>query len=208
MNWKSYIPDDWRRAVEAIQDMRSVDRKTSHPYAKGLISLTAPLLVVASIVFMWNPKMPESVALASITALSILGGFIINLMLFTGRMGDAQGISADDSRIVASHISYLLVSQSTTFFVYLITLVMAISWFAFASAENAFVNSISISLRMATALLIGLLFVCFMRSTILPLQLYEMHRFTLDLMVATKDKELSELIDKEKRKEEKERLKK
>lgn len=105
----------------------------------------------------------------------LLAGFLVTLMLFTGRLGATDGLDIEALRNYGSRLRYLLVSQAVTLVCAMSVAMLAIFYLiiSFGSAP-LLVHSTTL------ALLGGCLVQCVARSLLLPVQIFELHDAHLD----------------------------
>lgn len=108
---------------------------------------------------------------AGLTAISVLSGFMVATMVFTGKIEAAKSLSLSELRDVASKANYLLLYQIGTLANHLVCLSMML-----------LVPSLAAKWPMAGAPIavacLGLFFVSIVRSILIPIQIIELHRFT------------------------------
>lgn len=112
-HWRNVLPDDWLRAAGAASELREAVGKASkrRPMAWGGATFAAaavPLLVI-------DPHVPESLVAALVTVVGILAGFLMTLMLFTGRSDSLSRLLLHEARTLREHILFLLGTQAHTF---------------------------------------------------------------------------------------------
>lgn len=115
-------------------------------------------------------------------ALSVLSGFMVATMLFTGKIEVAKSLSLSELRDVAAKSNYLLLYQFGTLLNHLVSIVVAL-----------FLPAIALRAPGASTLIIclalGLFFVSMFRSLLIPLQILELHRFTHAALLREKREE-------------------
>jgi hypothetical protein len=100
----------------------------------------------------------------------LLVGFLVTLMLFTGRLGAVQSLSFEDLRSYGSRLRYLLVSQAVTLAFAMICAVLCISYLiVYFLGAPLLLHSVNL------AMLLGFLMLCLARSALLPIQIFELH---------------------------------
>lgn len=100
----------------------------------------------------------------------LLVGFLVTLMLFTGRLGTVQTLSVEDLRSYGSRLRYLLVSQAVTLACAMICAVLCIVYLVvYFLGAPLLLHSASL------AMLLGSLILCLARSALLPIQIFELH---------------------------------
>ncbi len=126
--------------------------------------------------------------LAGVIALgSLLAGFMVTLMLFTGRIEQASALTLEELQAYARRIKFLLSSQAQTLFAAVLSAVFAIVWLCF------FALSLDVAAqRIVGAVCFGFTAVALLRCILVPLQIYEIHEATLDDAVADRIKQEQE----------------
>jgi hypothetical protein len=119
---------------------------------------------------------------AGLTALSVLSGFMVATMVFTGKIEAAKSLSVTELRDVASKATHLLLYQFGTLVNHLVCLSgmfvapsVAIRWLVAADS--------------VAVVCLALFFVSIVRSIFLPLQIIELHRFTHAALLRDKREE-------------------
>ncbi|HET8636596.1 MAG TPA: hypothetical protein VFL96_07085 [Acidobacteriaceae bacterium] len=108
---------------------------------------------------------------ASLTAISVLSGFMIATMLFTGKVDVAKSLSLSELRDVTLKSNYLLLYQLGTLLNHFSCLLLML----LIPSVNLRWPSVAPSVAVAGC---GLFFVSLVRSVFIPLQIIEIHRFT------------------------------
>ena len=190
------MPDEVQSASRAGADLISVVSKTSHFWLKHCVALGAPFAVgaLAAYAFVrWGMK-PQAnikdVLAAVLTFSAVIAGFIVTLMLFTGRISGTESLKIDAAREFVAKLTYLLFSQALTLIVSLACGLLSIGWLL-CSATNAPQLASDIIL-IAT---FGMLALTATRTLILPFQIYELHQFSLATLVEEKQMEFDREID-------------
>lgn len=183
---RDYIPDDWQSAELAGRQMRAIVSRTTHARTKVFIGLVAPFAAGAVLGLFCKEDVNAQLIDISMTTLGILAGFLMSLMLFTGRITGSESLDLDSACEFKAKILYLLWSQSLTFMAYLVTLILGIAWLLSESSDR--INEVF------AVLYAGGLATCFVRSALLPYQLFDMHTFSLDALITQKRGELKQSI--------------
>lgn len=185
-------PDEWLSAMGAGNDLLSVSRKTANGVVKIFLSLFFPFVVGGSIFFLFDryviqlsEKIDEDVLRAVVTVVAILAGFMITTILFTGRPNGLSSLTSHELRDVRDKVSYLVLSQCLTLASHVICVLFCL--ICIAIFDDSMKSSVWVGVVLS-----GLLFNSIMRASILPLQIWEVHAFALDV-------EISERIKSEKR---------
>lgn len=123
---------------------------------------------------------------SALTAISILSGFMVATMVFTGKIEAAKSLNLAELRDVAGKSSYLLLYQIATLANHLVCLPLLLITPAVAA--------ISQNTGMAIGIVaLGLFFVSIARSLLIPVQILELHRFTHKALLREKRDEASKV---------------
>lgn len=119
---------------------------------------------------------------AALTAISVLSGFMIATMLFTGKIEVAKSLSLSELRDVASKSNYLLLYQFGTLLNHFLCLIVMLLMPAVSLRWPLVASSVAV-------MGCGLFFVSLTRSVFIPLQIIELHRFTHAALLREKREE-------------------
>jgi len=108
---------------------------------------------------------------AGTTAVSVLSGFMVATMVFTGKIEAAKSLSMVELREVTSKINHLLLYQFGTLANHFLC-ILAMFILPSIATKYPLVGS------GGAVLSLGLFFVSVVRSVFVPLQVIELHRFT------------------------------
>ncbi|BDU17508.1 hypothetical protein [Lysobacter auxotrophicus] len=125
---------------------------------------------------------------SGLTAISILSGFMVATMVFTGKIEAAKSLSLSELRDVAAKSNYLLLYQVATLANHLVCMpLMLLTPSVAERSANAG--------AVCAVLAFGLFFVSIVRSLLIPVQIIELHRFTHAAMLREKRDEAKK-VDK------------
>lgn len=176
------VPSEWGTWLEVARAMgafRSPSRKE-----RQLNALWAVLIFAAGAI-------PSALSSASVAEFSegalaavfggvlafsgLLVGFLVTLMLFTGRLGSTQALDVETLRDYGSRLRYLLASQAVTLAYALVVAVLCLIYLVvFFAGMPLLVHSVVL------AIVGGSLAQCVVRATLLPVQIFELHDAHLD----------------------------
>ena len=125
---------------------------------------------------------------AGLTAISVLSGFMIATMLFTGKIEVAKSLTLSELRDVASKSNFLLLYQFGTLLNHFVCLIMML----LMPSLNSRWPSVAPSIAVVAC---GLFFVSMARSIFIPLQIIELHRFTHAALLREKREEAGKVAD-------------
>lgn len=193
MKWKDYlIPDEIQSAQAAASDMLAVATKTSHFWFKQLFAMLLPICLGALCGWLLvnyagtsEPKdggIFKDIVIAAMTLASVLAGFMVTLMLFTGRTSGASEVSVDDTQDYIAKICYLLFSQALTLIIHVCSVVFGLAWLALFSVSAA-----TIITDIIFCVTLGFMCLSLARTLLLPFQIYEVHHFELKAMADAKN---------------------
>lgn len=180
MRW---LPADWRNSVSTLREMRRVSGPALPIGIDGLLSNGIPFAAGAAVAYALLPSMmaaKDQTMLAGLLAGTLafgglLVGFVVNLMLVTGQMPDARGLTLEEVRGYAQRIRYLLASQAVTLVAAVVMSLVSLAAMALIGADMQ-----TAAVEHVGALLLGFFSVCVVRSFVLPLQIFEMHHAVLN----------------------------
>jgi len=195
---KAFIPDDWQSATKARSDIIQQSKQPQNGKAKQIVAFVIPIITGALIGIYSYPFIKKDVIVAIITISGVLAGFVITLMLFTGRVSGSDSLDYEASIAYRAKITYLLWSQLNTFGSYIITVLICIAWIAITENGARLSNTHSdyhISLNVLSVIVTSFTALSMVRTYLLPYQIYEVHKFSLDALVKSKEKEINYSID-------------
>ena len=108
---------------------------------------------------------------AGMTAISVLSGFMVATMVFTGKIEAAKSLSVTELREVAAKLTHLLLYQFCTLGNHLVCL---FAMFVTPSIAARW----SVAAESVAGVCLALFIVSIVRSIFIPLQIIEIHRFT------------------------------
>jgi len=187
-NRQAFPPVVWRalKTFNSLQEATPrADRHLTVRFLFFILVLTVSYLIATEI------DIKLSMVPAVLTALSILAGFIINLILSTGNQANFEGISHTEIKRVTGNIKHMLKFQIETFLTYLITLCLGLALFT--------VPWRPIQITFELFFLAGVVY-SVARSLILPFQLYELHEYRMDIIFRKKQREAQADWEKMKKK--------
>lgn len=123
---------------------------------------------------------------AGLTALSILSGFMVATMVFTGKIEAAKSLSVTELRDVTAKSNYLLLYQIGTLANHLICIPIMLITPSIAAVSK--VGGVCFAI-----LAFGLFMVSITRSLLIPIQIMELHRFTHAALLREKREEASKV---------------
>ncbi len=193
------IPDEVQSASTAAAGMLSVVTKTSHFWIKQAFAAALPLAAGAAFGFWLSNALTEKTLedfkdiVASIITLStVLAGFIVTLMLFTGRTSGATSLPLDSMEAYSEKVKYLLFSQVFTLAVHLLVAIGCVGWLL----ANAICSQSKIP-DILLCITSGLLCLSLIRTMLLPFQIYEIHEFELDSIVIEKRNQILDSLNED-----------
>ncbi|WP_273228711.1 hypothetical protein [Pseudomonas kuykendallii] len=186
MNLKDWlIPDEIQSGTNATLNMFRTVSRTSNFWKKQLFAAAVPFLIGGGASFLLVPDVSalqdksqlKDVITNVMTFSSVLAGFIVTLMLFTGRTEGANSLDVDQANNYISKVKYLIFSQIVTLLVYLACIFSCLWWLIVFGLQLK-----SCYLSMSWHSTAGLLLLSIFRTVLLPLQIYEVHDFELQTL--------------------------
>lgn len=198
MGFGRYIPDEIKSSWSSACNMIENAKKTNSFACKLFLSYSIPVVVGILIGFLAHRYLPPSTLSHSIgkiaatlsTLASVFSGFIVTLMLFTGRGAGASSLAYEKACTYAQKIKYLLFSQLQTLVSYLVVMLVSFSELLLSpgiTTSKFYIGTLSACVLIAAT-----------RTILIPFQIYEIHEFELDSIVEEKKKLLDDRLLKEK----------
>ena len=182
------IPDEVQSASAAATGMLGIVTRTSHFWLKQCFAAILPVALGFGLGWLLSGALAgreesiiRGVVAAVLTLASVLAGFMVTLMLFTGRTTGASSLPFEQAEEYVAKVKYLLFSQAVTPIVHLLLIAFCIAWLI-ADAVGAALLIDKILLGASS----GVLLLALIRTLLLPFQIYEIHEFELDSMVDEK----------------------
>lgn len=171
-----HLPPEIEAARQTLSAAYKDSMSTRRAWASRVLLYFVTLAI--GVVFGWalvflgvvSPTSPDFWR-GALTAISVLSGFMITTMVFTGKIDAAKNLSATELREVAAKVTHLLLYQFGTLTNHLVCL-MALFFTPFVAATWSGASAIMASISLA------LFFVSIIRSMFVPLQIIEIHRLT------------------------------
>ncbi|WP_447936925.1 hypothetical protein [Thermomonas fusca] len=178
------VPHEWRAAAQVLKILRQHAIEYRERAAQLFVSLAVPGGVGAFVAWAVLPRaLARNGATDTLIALSagvlaftaIVIGFVVTLMLQTGRVEQHVTLSFEQFQLYAEKLRYMLHSQIVTLMAALLLTGVLILWCVLLVADaNAgtlvWIGSLCGGLGMITML----------RTFLLPLQIYDLHDFGLE----------------------------
>jgi len=127
-----------------------------------------------------------AVAAGVLAFAAILVGFVVTLMLFTGRIELPSSAQVEVVAGFADRTRYLLYSQAVTLFAATILSALVILFCIMVAAGSERLSLLCIGLAIG-----GFTSMCLFRACLLPLQIYEIHVAGLQMLIDKAQDELS-----------------
>lgn len=204
MNIKDFfIPDEIQSAYASAKNMLRDATRTSRFWIKQIFAAALP--VAAGCYLTWRLSSPElclnqetirSIVFGVMTLSSVLAGFLVTLMLFTGRSPSATALTLDQTEDYVGKVKYLLFSQAATLVIHLLVITIAIAWLIAEAASSGIILQ-----RALLSCFAGTLFLSLVRTLLLPFQIYEIHEFELNSLISEKKNIIREQLAKERKEE-------
>ena len=194
------LPDEVQSAAQAAGHMLSVVRETSHFWLKHSVASAVPFAFGTAIAWLLLPSQIDptkvgalkDVVTGILTFVAVLAGFMVTLMLFTGRTDGTQSLTVDSAPHYVRKVTYLLFSQALTLGYHIACILMCIGWLI---AQSAAVSAAASKWLLLASF--GMLALSMFRAMLLPFQIYEVHDFELSAMVSEKNSAFARQLSSE-----------
>ncbi len=176
------LPEEWTASWSALRAMGGLTAGVGFS-CRHFVALVVPLALGGWVGWCIAPAFAVTqrentlfALLAGVIALgSLLAGFMVTLMLFTGRIENANALTLEELYAYTERIKFLLSSQAQTLFASVLSAAFAIAWLCFYALQLD-----ELAQRIVGAGCFGFTLVSLLRCVLVPLQIYEIHEATLD----------------------------
>lgn len=200
MNIKDFfIPDEIQSACASARNMLHGATRTSRFWIKQIFAAAVPVAggsyltwILSSPELCLNQETIRSIIFGVMTLSSVLAGFLVTLMLFTGRSPSATALTLDQTENYVGKVKYLLFSQAATLVIHLLVITIAIAWLIAEAASSGIILQ-----RVLLSCFAGTLLLSLVRTLLLPFQIYEIHEFELNSLISEKKNKIREQLTKE-----------
>lgn len=132
------------------------------------------------------PFVDDNLLNAIIAFDGVIMGFVITAMLFSGRSQFLTKMSYEQTLLYAHKTRYMLMSQINTLFSFLVCLLFSILTMVSMKMKGGVLNQTSLVVLSSAFFFLG----CY-RVLLLPFQIYDVHSFALDNLVADSEGKVS-----------------
>lgn len=188
---EALVPAEWASLAEVAREMRNFRSPDSGERERNRLTTTL-MFAVGAIPSALSATAIQSFSEGALVAIvggllaffGLLIGFLVTLMLFTGRLGSTSSLSIEDLRRYGARLRYLLASQSVTLGCAMLSAVLCLVYLiVFLSGAPLILHS------LVLALLGGGVALSFLRAALLPIQIFELHDAHLSDELAAKCEE-------------------
>ena len=198
---RQLIPEEWTSAARILSSLNRAAGPISESYPRSLITFVLPFAMGAISGMIFMPRLAAATDAEASLAMAVMGGllafgglvvgFIVTLMLFTGRIDTRSSLTYEVLSAYIARTKYLLASQAMTLFAGLIMSALVIAWMIMRSVG---VNEVS--LTIVGSVLSGFVIVTLCRVFLLPMQIYELHEAWLADALEDKKNETNERYER------------
>lgn len=175
------LPPEWSNAFATLKVMNGAAPRT--PVGAAAFGWLAPFLVGAVGSYFFAIRLAEPARVGTLLAIlaavlafgGLLVGFLVTLMLFTGRLHSLDGMKLEVVKGYAARVRYLLASQASSLGSALVMSLLSVIAMLLAGVEAP-----QVSTALMSAATFGFFTVCAVRSLLLPMQIYELHQAALN----------------------------
>jgi len=184
MTYLYLIPEEVRNAKQISNELKEVANSASSN--KAYIGWNLIVMVLgACIGFLGASYIDDSLLNAAIALSGIIIGFTITSMLFSGRSQYLTKLTYEQTALYAHKTRYMLMSQINTLFAFLMCLIF--SMLSMVAIKSGLLDKVVMIVVASGFLTLG----CY-RIVLLPFQIYEVHSFALDNLVAESREEFED----------------
>jgi len=185
-------PVEWRTLLSMMSAWEAESGRVEivRRFALGFV---LPFLLGAVPSYFFMPRLlgaSEQLLLALMAAFiafgGIVAGFVVTLMLFTGRIDNSGDMNYEAAKGFSVRLKFLLASQAATLFSSLML--------CFSSSAWIIVRGMNLGhwiVGFFWVIVFGLMMLCLVRMLALPMQIFEMHESWLDALIDSKEEQVN-----------------
>lgn len=178
MKFISLIPEEVRNAKLVRDELSEVAKSGSSN--RVYLGWNFMILAFSGVFgFFGAPYVDDNLLNAVIAFDGVIMGFVITAMLFSGRSQFLTKMSYEQTMLYAHKTRYMLMSQINTLFAFLMCLLFCVLTMLSLKLKGGFLDRTTLVVLSAGFFGLG----CY-RVLLLPFQIYEVHSFALDNLVA------------------------
>lgn len=176
MKYLYLIPEEVRNAKQISDELGEVARTGSSNAAYLCWNIT--VLVVGGVLgFLGASFVDDNLLNAIIAFAGVIIGFVITAMLFSGRSQYLTKMTYEQTLLYAHKTRYMLMSQINTLFAFLMCLLFSV--LTMVSIKSGYLHAPTALVFASGFFVLG----CY-RILLLPFQIYDVHSFALDNLIA------------------------
>lgn len=176
MKYLYLIPEEVRNAKLISDELGEVARTGSSNAAYLCWNIT--VLVVGGVLgFLGASFVDDNLLNAIIAFAGVIIGFVITAMLFSGRSQYLTKMTYEQTLLYAHKTRYMLMSQINTLFAFLMCLLFSV--LTMVSIKSGYLHAPTALVFASGFFVLG----CY-RILLLPFQIYDVHSFALDNLIA------------------------
>jgi len=183
MKYLYLIPEEVRNAKLISDELGEVAR-TGSSNAAYLCWNVAVLLVGGALGYFGASFVDDNLLNAIIAFAGVIIGFVITAMLFSGRSQFLTKMTYEQTLRYAHKTRYMLMSQINTLFAFLMCLLFSV--LTMVAMKSGFLHAPTASVFASGFFVLG----CY-RILLLPFQIYDVHSFALENLIADSNESTS-----------------
>jgi len=176
MKYLYLIPEEVRNAKQISDELGEVAR-TGSSNAAYLCWNVAVLIVGGIVGFFGSTFVDDNLLNAVIAFAGVIIGFVITAMLFSGRSQFLTKMTHEQTLLYAHKTRYMLMSQINTLFAFLMCLLFSV--LTMVAMKSGFLHAPTALVFASGFFVLG----CY-RILLLPFQIYDVHSFALENLIA------------------------
>lgn len=176
MKYLYLIPEEVRNAKLVSDELGEVARTGSSNTA--YLSWNVSILVIGGVLgYLGSSFVDDNLLNAIIAFAGVIIGFVITAMLFSGRSQYLTKMTYEQTLLYAHKTRYMLMSQINTLFAFLMCLLFSV--LTMVSIKSGYLHAPTALVFASGYFVLG----CY-RILLLPFQIYDVHSFALDNLIA------------------------
>ncbi|WP_176513486.1 hypothetical protein [Pseudomonas faucium] len=190
MKFLFLIPEEVRNAKLIRDELGEIAASGSNNFAYLLWHLVI-LGIGGALGYFGAPFVDDNLLNAVIAFSGVIMGFVITAMLFSGRSQFLTKMTHEQTLLYAHKTRYMLMSQINTLFAFLMCLLFCVLTMISLKVKSGFLNSTALVVLSSGFFGLG----CY-RVLLLPFQIYDVHSFALNNLIADSEEKVVGEVDK------------
>lgn len=179
-----WLPEEVANVILVIRQFGVVSKAATNHVLSLLLNLVF-LLGGAAVGYSLSVAAQDKILDSLLSFCGIVIGFVIMVMLFSGRNPSADKLRLEQAKVYALKTRYILLSQTQTLVAFLFCAGFCLFTIMSKNSKLSVIDS-----QILFAIAMGYFSVGVYRAVFLPFQIYDVHSFALDSLILEKEEQV------------------